>query len=249
MPDITWRPLTEMHSSQPAVWTDTGVFELSVFTLDGVPTWEVHGGPKKGKSGRLEPVTSGTADSLEAAKAAALTAAEAALASNHPLVAKAALQPAVDRQAAAIDAAQRRLHQLLDALEGARKDGLERMDSADLRLVADIFEDVSDEHFRTVHEAQDEQRYGASGRLRDFLVIHQDRDIMDRASPPRIVCIVSARAPGEAHELAYAARLFDTGSSWAHPADDMERILRDGFSMDDVNAASRLPSKHDGLNN
>ena len=45
---------------------------LLVFTQDGVPTWEVHGG-----SDRRDLGATGTADTFEAAKGAALFAASA----------------------------------------------------------------------------------------------------------------------------------------------------------------------------
>jgi hypothetical protein len=49
---------------------------LLVFTQDGVPTWEVSRRAKVG-SGRDDRVANGTADSFEAAKAAALFEARA----------------------------------------------------------------------------------------------------------------------------------------------------------------------------
>ena len=47
-----------------------------VFTQDGVPTWEVRGGVKVG-SRRDDLIANGTADTFEAAKAAALFEARA----------------------------------------------------------------------------------------------------------------------------------------------------------------------------
>src|SRR5262249_54281597 len=48
---------------------------LQAFTHDGVPTWEIC--RKKGKRGEWDIIAKGTADSFEAAKAAALFEAEA----------------------------------------------------------------------------------------------------------------------------------------------------------------------------
>jgi hypothetical protein len=47
---------------------------LLVFTQDGVPTWEVH---RRAKAGSDDLIASGTADTFEAAKAAALFEARA----------------------------------------------------------------------------------------------------------------------------------------------------------------------------
>jgi hypothetical protein len=41
MSDIEWQPLPSPMWPDPAVWTDVGDFTLLVFTLHGVPTWEV----------------------------------------------------------------------------------------------------------------------------------------------------------------------------------------------------------------
>jgi hypothetical protein len=61
---------------RPAVWTDVGELMLLVFTQDGVPTWEVSCGAKAGSS-RDDLIANGTADTFEAAKAAALFEARA----------------------------------------------------------------------------------------------------------------------------------------------------------------------------
>jgi UDP-N-acetylglucosamine enolpyruvyl transferase len=53
------------------VWTDVGELMLLVFTQDGVSTWEVNLSAKAGSS-RDDLIASGTADTFEAAKAAAL---------------------------------------------------------------------------------------------------------------------------------------------------------------------------------
>jgi hypothetical protein len=70
-----WKPLPAMWNS-PAVWTDFGELMLLVFTENGVPTWEVHSKVKKGAGGKSL-IISGTADTFEAAKAAALFEAQA----------------------------------------------------------------------------------------------------------------------------------------------------------------------------
>jgi hypothetical protein len=51
----------------PAVFTDVGDFTLLVFTQNGVPTWEV-----RIVIGRDDLLADSTADTFEAAKAAAL---------------------------------------------------------------------------------------------------------------------------------------------------------------------------------
>jgi hypothetical protein len=66
MADIEWQPLPPLWPS-PAVWTDAGELMLLVFTVDGVPTWEVW---RKDKVGDL--IANGTADAFEAAKIAAI---------------------------------------------------------------------------------------------------------------------------------------------------------------------------------
>jgi hypothetical protein len=70
MADVEWRPLPALWP-QPAVWTDVGELMLLVFTQDGVPTWEVIRRIKAG-SNREDLIANGTADTFEAAKAAAL---------------------------------------------------------------------------------------------------------------------------------------------------------------------------------
>jgi hypothetical protein len=68
--NIDWKPLPPMWTS-PAVWTDVGELMLLVFMESSVPTWEVHSKMKQGaRGGSL--IISGTADTFEAAKAAAL---------------------------------------------------------------------------------------------------------------------------------------------------------------------------------
>jgi hypothetical protein len=75
MADVEWQPLPALWPA-PAVWTDVGELMLLVFTQDGVPTWEVNRRAKAGRS-RDDLIASGTADTFEAAKAAALFEARA----------------------------------------------------------------------------------------------------------------------------------------------------------------------------
>jgi hypothetical protein len=70
MADAEWQPLPPLWPA-PAVWTDVGEFMLLVYTQEGVPTWEVSRRAKSGSS-RDELIANGTADTFEAAKAAAL---------------------------------------------------------------------------------------------------------------------------------------------------------------------------------
>ena len=48
-----------------------GEFELLVFAQDGVPTWEVRPDVRRSAHQSFDLITGGTADSVEAAKAAA----------------------------------------------------------------------------------------------------------------------------------------------------------------------------------
>ena len=75
MADIEWEPLPPLWPA-PAVWTDVEEFMLLVYTQDGVPTWEVSRRAKSGSS-RDELIANGTADTFDAAKAAALFEARA----------------------------------------------------------------------------------------------------------------------------------------------------------------------------
>ena len=72
MSDIEWQPLPSPMWPDPAVWTDVGDFTLLVFTQDGVPTWEVRRRANSNSGSRNDLVADGTADTFEAAKAAAL---------------------------------------------------------------------------------------------------------------------------------------------------------------------------------
>ena len=75
MADVEWQPLPTLWP-QPAVWTDVGELTLLVFTQGGVPTWEVNRRAKAGSSCD-DLIATGTADTFEAAKAAALFEARA----------------------------------------------------------------------------------------------------------------------------------------------------------------------------
>ena len=72
---VEWRPLPALWPS-PAVWTDVGEFMLLVFSPDGIPTWEVRRKMKIESSGD-DLIANGTADTFQAAQAAALFAANA----------------------------------------------------------------------------------------------------------------------------------------------------------------------------
>jgi hypothetical protein len=75
MADIEWQPLPALWP-EPCVWTDVGELMLLVFTQEGVPTWEVSRSAKVGCS-HDDLIANGTADTFEAAKAAALFEARA----------------------------------------------------------------------------------------------------------------------------------------------------------------------------
>jgi hypothetical protein len=60
----------------PAVFAEVGHLLLQAFTDGGVPTWEIY--RKTGEQGGWNIIVKGTADSFEAAKAAAVFEAEAA---------------------------------------------------------------------------------------------------------------------------------------------------------------------------
>ena len=72
MPNITLPPLWP----SPAVSTDVGGFVLLVFTEKNVPTWEVRCKAKKVDRRDDDLVVGGTADTFEAAKAAAAAVSE-----------------------------------------------------------------------------------------------------------------------------------------------------------------------------
>ena len=75
MTEVEWQPLPPLWP-EPAVWTDVEELMLLVFTQDGVPTWEVRRRAKADRS-RDDLIANGTADTFEAAKAAALFEARA----------------------------------------------------------------------------------------------------------------------------------------------------------------------------
>jgi hypothetical protein len=78
---VEWRSLPALWPG-PAVWTDVGEFMLLVFSPDGVPTWEVRHRTKISSSGD-DLIVNGTADTFQAAQAAALFEASAqSLSSN-----------------------------------------------------------------------------------------------------------------------------------------------------------------------
>ena len=60
----------------PAVFAEVGNLVLQAFTDDGVPTWEIS--KKTAERGEWNVIAKGSADSFEAAKAAALFEAGAA---------------------------------------------------------------------------------------------------------------------------------------------------------------------------
>jgi hypothetical protein len=75
MTDVEWQPLPPLWP-ELAVWTDVGELMPLVFTQVGMPTWEVSRRAKAGSS-RDDLIANGTADTFEAAKAAALFEARA----------------------------------------------------------------------------------------------------------------------------------------------------------------------------
>src|ERR1019366_5698891 len=70
MADIEWKPLPAGLWTHPAVFAELENLLLQAFTDDGVPTWEIS--KKRGKRGEWNIIAKGTADTFEAAKAAAL---------------------------------------------------------------------------------------------------------------------------------------------------------------------------------
>jgi hypothetical protein len=69
VPEIEWKPLPPLWPS-PAEFADVGECMLLVFTQDSVPTWEVRRRSKTDNND-TDLIVSGTADTFEAAKAAA----------------------------------------------------------------------------------------------------------------------------------------------------------------------------------
>ena len=76
MADVKWKPLPTGLWTPPAVFMEVENLLLQAFMDDGVPTWEIS--KKTGKRGEWSIIAKGTADSFEAAKAAALFEAGAA---------------------------------------------------------------------------------------------------------------------------------------------------------------------------
>ena len=72
MSSLEWQPLPSPMWPAPAVWADVGDFTLLVFTQHGVPTWEVRRRAKLSSRNYNDLVVDGTADTFDAAKAAAL---------------------------------------------------------------------------------------------------------------------------------------------------------------------------------
>jgi hypothetical protein len=77
MSDIEWQPLPSPMWPDPATWADVGDFTLLVFTQDGVPTWEVRRRADSSSESHNDLIIDGTADTFDAAKAAALFEASA----------------------------------------------------------------------------------------------------------------------------------------------------------------------------
>lgn len=76
MAEIKWKPLPTGLWTPPAAFVEVGNLLLQAFTDDGVPSWEIS--KKTGERGEWNIIAKGTADSFEAAKAAALFEAGAA---------------------------------------------------------------------------------------------------------------------------------------------------------------------------
>jgi hypothetical protein len=75
MVDVEWKPLPAPMWPEGSVMADLSGLILETSFDNGVPTWKVL--RHNGKNALPELVSSGTADSFEAAKAAALHVAEA----------------------------------------------------------------------------------------------------------------------------------------------------------------------------
>ena len=74
--DIAWEPMPEGLFGSPALMAEVEGLTVFAFLEDGVPTWEVRAKAEENYGGGRQLVwrlvTSGTADSFEAAKAAAV---------------------------------------------------------------------------------------------------------------------------------------------------------------------------------
>ena len=75
--DTEWKPLPAGLWTLPAVFMEAGNLLLEAFMEAGVPTWKVR--EKTSDPLKWNMIAEGTADSFEAAKAAALYEAETAL--------------------------------------------------------------------------------------------------------------------------------------------------------------------------
>jgi len=71
MPIDDWTPLPSLWP-EPAASRIVGEYELLVFTQEGVPTWEVRYDVRQSPARSFDLIANGTADSFDAAKAAAL---------------------------------------------------------------------------------------------------------------------------------------------------------------------------------
>ena len=74
MADIEWKPLPTPMWPPGSIFADWQGFILEVSFEEGIPTWRV---ARRVKDALPDPVARGTADSVTAAKAAALHEAEA----------------------------------------------------------------------------------------------------------------------------------------------------------------------------
>ena len=77
MADVEWKPLPTPMWPEGSVMADLPKLFLEVSFEQGVPTWKIQ--RRNGENALPDPVSSGTADSFEAAKAAALHVAEATI--------------------------------------------------------------------------------------------------------------------------------------------------------------------------
>lgn len=71
MPIDDWTPLPSLWP-EPAASRIVGEYDLLVFTQEGVPTWEVRFDVRQSPARSFGLMANGTADSFDAAKAAAL---------------------------------------------------------------------------------------------------------------------------------------------------------------------------------
>jgi hypothetical protein len=71
MPIDDWTPLPSLWP-EPAASRIVGEYDLLVFTQEGVPTWEVRYDVRQSPARNFGLNVNGTADSFDAAKAAAL---------------------------------------------------------------------------------------------------------------------------------------------------------------------------------